>query len=307
MEKNTKLIIGGLVALLVICSIWGSINSRKAQTLQHELDTVTAGMDAPEVEPATEAHEPEVAPAEDPRIKELEAQLAQLKTQKSTDGEKGEQLKKAHQELVQVRKANKRLEGQVVQQQAMIKQLKKALNQGKQLHVAATKEVEGLKNQIAKLSQEGAGVEEKIQALAASEAQAKEAAAKAQEAAAALEAELKTLKEAAAAAKEQEALAATEEKEMAAKLITEVEMAGAQIVGLEKIVEEKDALLAETSSELDRVKINMDVLLGKIADMRDSLQELEQERFELIQDLTAKNEQLAALQAQVEQVPVPQQ
>lgn len=307
MEKNTKLIIGGLVALLVICSIWGSVNSRKAQTLQLELDTVTSAMDTAAVEPATEASEVEVAPAEDPRVKELEAQLAELQTQKSAEGEKGEELKNARQELVQVRKANKRLEGQVVQQQAMIKQLKKALNQGKKLQVTATEEVEGLKSQIAKLTQEKAGVEEKIQALVASEAQAKEAAAKAQEKVAALEAELKAVQEAAAAAKEQEALAATEEKELAARLITEVEMANAQIVGLEKIVEEKDALLEETSSELDRIKINMDVLLGKIADMQDNLQELEQEKFELIQDLTAKNEQLAALQAQVEEVPVPQQ
>jgi len=80
----------------------------------------------------------------------------------------------------------------------------------------------------------------------------------------------------------------------------ELEKAKAQILGLEKIVEEKNAAVEELSQELDRVKINMDVLLSKIADQQDSLQEVQEENGELVKELAAKNEECADLQEQLQ-------
>ncbi|HHB77526.1 MAG TPA: hypothetical protein ENK84_13470 [Desulfobulbus sp.] len=85
---------------------------------------------------------------------------------------------------------------------------------------------------------------------------------------------------------------------------SELEAAKAQIIGLEKIVEEKNANIEEISRELDRVKINMDVLLSKIADQQDTLQEVQEENSELVKELAAKNEECADLQDQLQKAPL---
>ena len=55
---------------------------------------------------------------------------------------------------------------------------------------------------------------------------------------------------------------------------------------------------------MDRLEINMDVLLSKIADQRDQLQELQEEKRELVKELAAKNEIIADLQEEVIRQPV---
>jgi DNA repair exonuclease SbcCD ATPase subunit len=85
---------------------------------------------------------------------------------------------------------------------------------------------------------------------------------------------------------------------------SDLEAAKAQIVGLEKIVEEKNANIEEISRELDRVKINMDVLLSKIAEQQDALQEVQEENSELVKELAAKNEECADLQDQLQKAPL---
>ena len=84
----------------------------------------------------------------------------------------------------------------------------------------------------------------------------------------------------------------------------ELEKAKAQIMGLEKIVEEKNTVIEEISRELDRVKINMDVLLAKISDQQDALQEVREENSELVKELAAKNEECADLQDQLQKAPL---
>ncbi|HHL32883.1 MAG TPA: hypothetical protein ENJ30_00800 [Desulfobulbaceae bacterium] len=84
----------------------------------------------------------------------------------------------------------------------------------------------------------------------------------------------------------------------------ELEKAKAQIIGLEKMVEEKNATIEEISRELDRVKINMDVLLAKISDQQDALQEVQVENSELVKELAAKNEECADLQEQLHKAPL---
>ncbi len=111
----------------------------------------------------------------------------------------------------------------------------------------------------------------------------------------------------------QELQAKLEEAETAAaklldesRLAKEYETANAQVIGLEKIVEEKNAVIEETSKELDRLKVNMDVLLARIAEQQDAMQELRDESRELVKELAVKNKELADLNEQLIQTPVQQ-
>jgi chromosome segregation ATPase len=83
----------------------------------------------------------------------------------------------------------------------------------------------------------------------------------------------------------------------------ELETAKAQILGLEKIVEEKNAVIEEISHTLERVKINMDVLLNRIGDLQNGLREVQEANRELVKDLTVKNKELADLKEQLQAVP----
>ncbi|MHB8808387.1 MAG: hypothetical protein ACYC9M_00035 [Desulfobulbaceae bacterium] len=66
--------------------------------------------------------------------------------------------------------------------------------------------------------------------------------------------------------------------------------ANAQLLGLEKIVDEKNAAMREAAVEKERRQINMDVLLGKIVDQQRALQTLQEENREVIKQLAARNE-----------------
>ena len=81
----------------------------------------------------------------------------------------------------------------------------------------------------------------------------------------------------------------------------EIETAKAQIIGLEKIVEEKNIVIEELSQNLDKVKINMDILLNKIADQQDAVQEVQETNRELVKELSAKNAEVANLQEQIQE------
>ncbi len=89
-----------------------------------------------------------------------------------------------------------------------------------------------------------------------------------------------------------------------ANLQQRLNSSNAQLIGLEKLLEEKNAAMEETSQEMDRLEINMDVLLAKIGDQRDQLQELQEEKRELVKELAAKNEIIADLQEEVIRQPV---
>lgn len=88
------------------------------------------------------------------------------------------------------------------------------------------------------------------------------------------------------------------------RLRQRLDAGNAQMMGLEKLLEEKSSAMEETSQDMDRLKINMDVLLSKIADQRDELQEVQEENRDLVKELAAKNEEVADLQEEIMQQPV---
>lgn len=73
--------------------------------------------------------------------------------------------------------------------------------------------------------------------------------------------------------------------------------ANAQLLGLEKIVDEKKAAMRDAAAEKERRQINMDVLLSKIVDQQRELQALQEENRELVKQLAARNE-MAEVQAE---------
>jgi predicted nucleic acid-binding Zn-ribbon protein len=69
-----------------------------------------------------------------------------------------------------------------------------------------------------------------------------------------------------------------------------LEEVNAQLLGLEKIVEEKNMALQQNAAEKERLLINMDVLLGRIADQQRELQAIQEEKRELVKQLAARKE-----------------
>ncbi|VAW36437.1 hypothetical protein MNBD_DELTA04-822 [hydrothermal vent metagenome] len=82
--------------------------------------------------------------------------------------------------------------------------------------------------------------------------------------------------------------------------------ANAQIVGLGKIVDEKNSAIKKTAQAMARSKVNMDVLLAKISEQKSSLQQLRAEKQELVKQLAAKDEEVANLREKNIQPPVQQ-
>jgi len=87
----------------------------------------------------------------------------------------------------------------------------------------------------------------------------------------------------------------------------EYESVRAQVIGLEKIIEEKNAILEKTGKERDHWKINKDLLLSMITEQQASLLQLQEENRGLLRDLAAKKKELAVVNEQLLQPRVQQQ
>ncbi|HBI14480.1 MAG TPA: hypothetical protein DDY20_03015 [Desulfobulbaceae bacterium] len=64
----------------------------------------------------------------------------------------------------------------------------------------------------------------------------------------------------------------------------------AQLLGLEKIIDEKNAALQDIAAEKERQRINLDVLLAKIVDLQHALQTIQEDNRELVKQLATRNE-----------------
>ena len=237
------------------------------------------------------------------------------------------QLVKARHELVGLRKNGKALESRIAERDAAVaaltqeknqlsgqlaalkKSLAEATGSEQQQTVAIQQQMATMKKMILQKDKQLAvamkalskskAVKQELHSTAAREAQGiEELQAKLEKA----ETMIQELQEKATAAEE-----AAEAAMNQSKLAREYESARAQIIGLEKIVEEKNATIEETSKELDHWKVNMDVLLSKISDQQDTMQELREENRELSKELAVKNKELADVNEQLIQTPVPQQ
>lgn len=185
---------------------------------------------------------------------------------KETLVEKDAQLQKARKELVALRKSSKAIESRLSECTASLKEM----NAKKEAYL---QEIQSAKHTITLLqsSSQKTG-KEAVQPLVAKQAAGEKK----------HHGEVGSLQD-----KLQTASALIEQ------LREEANVCNAQLIGMEKLVDEKNASLDETSQEMDRLKINMDVLLSKIADQRDLMQEMEEDNRALVKELNEKNEVIA--------------
>lgn len=303
---NKNLVIGILAVMLVLGSLWGQVGNQSKKEIMKEQEATIGQLSQVEAEAA----------------KTHDVLLSKTANLQKTLQAKEQQMAKARQELVELRKGGKALEAQISERDAAVAALTQEKNilagqVNKMKKSIDTAAVSG-KQQVAALQKKVAGLQaalkEKEQQLAAAAEAIKETKAVKKELHSSVEQgaqnteELQSkLEKAEIAVQElQKQLAVAEAAADQSKIVHEYESVRAQVIGLEKIVEEKNATIEETSKELDRWKINMDVLLSKISEQQDTQQELREENRELVKELAAKNEELADLNEQLIQTPVQQ-
>ena len=286
-RKN--LIIGILVALLVLGSLWGSVGNKNSRVLKQELAKARQQISALQAA-ANQARS---------TVLDKTAQVQKQLTQVS------DQLKRARQELVALRKTNKSLEARISERDATIQKLKNERDQlMAQCQENNTRQTDELNSELKRLQQALQAKERQLARLDELSAQAADL----QEQIQARDKEIAALKAQLAGQNEEadsEDTAVQEEPPVQPQPPAtdsdsdqELAEARAQIIGLEKIVEEKNQTIEDLSHELDQVRINMDVLLARIRDLQDSLQEVRDENQELVKELAEKNRRLADIKEQ---------
>jgi len=310
---NKNLVIGILAAMLVLGSLWGQVGNKTKKALLREQHDAVARLSQVEAQ-AAKVHD---------------ALLAKTANLQKSMQVKEQQLAKARKELVELRKGNKALEAQISERDAavaalaqkkknlarQIKTMKKSLKatagRGQQQVTATQAALQKKEQQVTELK---TALHKKEQQLAAAAEAIEETRAVKKELHSSVEQgaqnteelQVKLEKAETTVQELQEQLAVAEAAADQSKLAREYETVHAQVIGLEKIVEEKNATIEETSKELDRWKVNMDVLLTRISEQEDTMQELREESRELVKELAAKNEDLADLNEQLIQTPVQQ-
>jgi chromosome segregation ATPase len=305
-KKNITIAV--LAGLVLIGSLWGSVGNRNAKVLRQELAELKA----------------QLASVEDVSSQSHDAVLTKTAEVQKILQVKEEQLNKALAELVELRKANKSLEaklstpenGRMAELQEKMQGLLAKMAEFENTLKAKDELIARIKadaaNRIAELEAKIASLQAELeQARAGKSGEAAAATSVNDEAAATIkdlqeqlagkQQQIETLRK---ALKNQEQVGSEQTQEPTVVVVQpdesedaspvdekELNKAQAQIFGLEKIVEEKNAAVEELSRELDRVKINMDVLLSKIADQQDALQEVQEENSELVKKLAGKSEE----------------
>lgn len=270
MNKNVVIFI--LVVFTLLGSIWGSVANKKRIILEQQLLAMAADMEKIGKQSS----------------REREQVLGKTAGLQESLAEKEGHLQKARKELVILRKSSKAVESKLSECTASLQEM----NVKKEAYM---QEIQAAKNVIASLQ---ASLEKAQLEPAESQQETVEPEAPPEE----LAAEDQQKEEFYALQDQLQSSSLTVEQ-----LREELSACSAQIIGLEKLVDEKNAGMEETTQEMDRLKINMDVLLSKIADQRDSLQELQEENREMGKDLAAKNEEIADLQEEMMQTPVQQE
>ncbi len=261
-----------LVVFTLIGSIWGSVANKKRINLEEELSNTVA----------------EMQKLSELSGKEHEQVLGKTASLQDSLTEKESQLLKARKELVSLRKSLQAIESQL---SACTSSLQETNNKNQGL----LQEVQASKRQVAKME---AVIQTQKDQAAASKA-------KPQEQVAVRDDELASAKQ------DNEKFQSLQDQLQSASLNYDqlqlsLEACNAQIIGFEKMLEDRSAGMDETAREMDRLRINMDVLLSKISEQKDTLQEMQEENRELVKELAAKNEEIADLQEDVIGQPVQQ-
>ncbi len=249
MSKNQIII--ALVVLCLIGTIWGSVQDKKSTSLERQLVAMRAEA------PAT-ASAADTAVAGEVQSASAEA-LAEI-----------ESLKSQNQTLLADAAT---LKGSVDSQKGELSALKKEVAESD----GGTQAVAVMQEQLDKRVAEVAALEEAVVAARAALEEKNVALAIAEEAAAGLENVQATL------ANSVDTYSAQNQS-----LAAEMEEYGMRILSLEKALEERTKILVASGEELGRTKLNMNVLLSRIAAQNNSLEILEETRLTLEKELAGK-------------------
>ncbi|MCI5211318.1 MAG: hypothetical protein D3910_21610 [Candidatus Electrothrix sp. ATG2] len=262
LNKNSLLF--ALIMLLVVTSWWGQSETGANKQLKHEKEVAEAQL--AKVEATTsetrQALQEKTAALSTAEKKLNEAEIKNLRIAK--------ELSTKQSELTSLKNEEKTL-------LAKINELEHSLTKAKSQQ--AQSEPEQQKNVQEKL-------DENKETLAKLE--------KAEARIAQLEAEQTELKTHAEAR-----IAQLQEKQ--SEVTTEAESLRAQVIGFEKVVEERNTTLAEIDSELQACKVNTKVLISKITEQEDAQQGIEEKMRLMVQNLSEEATHKEAAPEQEEQ------
>jgi chromosome segregation ATPase len=269
MNKNTIIFI--LVVATLIGSIWGSVANRKKIDLERKLNETVAGMKK----------------LAESTAQEQEQVLGKTVGLQESIEIKDRQIDKARKELIALRKETQALEARLSEYNATVQSLTGERDECLRDLRVAREELAGLGDSLREL--EAAAAETEVVQAAREPVKQEEGN---------IETggpEIELLRDRLRTAES----TASRQKE-------QLDAANAQITGLEKIVVEKTDALEAAGREMDRLRINMDVLLAKIADQQEKLRETQEKSRALSLELSARNDELAELRRELER-PVPEQ
>ena len=264
MSKNQIII--ALVVLCLLGTIWGSVQNKKSTSLERQLVAMRQDA-APAAAVVDEAAAEAVANESQAAIKTAQAEAEELKSQN-----KGLLANVAT------------LKGSLASQKAELAGLTKEMEEAD----GGVKAIEALQAQLDEASAESAKLGEALAAAKAVFDEKSAALAAAEEAAAGFEDVKSTLANTvdAYSLKSQE-------------LSAEVEKSVQHIRALENALEERTKLLIANGEELGRTRLNMNVLLSKIAAQNKSLAILEETRVALEKELANRFQIIEELQHQL--------
>ncbi|HHO48022.1 MAG TPA: hypothetical protein ENN06_06175 [Desulfobacteraceae bacterium] len=260
---NKNGIIFILVVLTLIGSVWGSVANRKKIDLERELNETIANMKKQSAAAVTEQ----------------EQVLGKTAGLQESIVIKDRQIDKARKELVALRKETQALEARLSECDAGVARLTGEKDECFRNLAASREEVLGLSDSLRRFETASAEAVEPARTRELRQGQGGDPDWES------LRKRLETVE-----------LTAAEQQQR-------LETANAQIIGLEKIVGDKTEALEAAGRELDRLRINMDVLLAKIADQQEKLRNMQEESRTLNLELASRNEELEELRRKLTQQP----
>lgn len=291
MQITKNRIVGALVVLLLISAIWGQRQTGQNKKLIRENEELHAQLKSG---------------------KDAAASCSSLRTEIGKEREAKQQseerLNNAEKKLAVLNQEKTAAETKAAELEAVLADLQKEKADALQAAAAAKNSLSAEQKQ--QIAQQQAKMEELEQQIARQQAVLDDQRQKLDSAAKVIEREQQQVKSCGERAAELDRVRAElDELEAASqqleeernKVLGEAETLRAQVIGLEKIVEERSASLAKTGKDLENCKLNNEILIGQIAQGKQ-----EPVKKNTVPALKSKAEQQAPLMPQ-QQKPVQQQ
>ncbi|CAK8725309.1 hypothetical protein KKHLCK_16390 [Candidatus Electrothrix laxa] len=273
---NKNSLIGALIILLLVTSWWGQSETGANKQLTRDKQATEAQLATVEAEAA------DTRQALQEKTAALAAGEAKLSEAKTTIQLLAKELSTKKAALITLDNEEKVLLKKINDLEQKIKELKRSLDNAKaQQTQAGSEQQENIQKTVAAHKETQTKIKKAEAQIAQLEKKQTELKKQAEARIAQLQKKQNKLK-----AQAEAKIAQLQKKHSAIK--TEAESLQAQVIGFEKVVEERSAALTEVSSELNACKVNTKVLLSKITEQENAQQGMEEKIHLMIQDLSTK-------------------